>query len=65
VDGWPHGQCEHEDVHATIDAAAMVGACLVALAGDRHRDAAVTLRAMAERATSPRGRRAGLDARAL
>jgi hypothetical protein len=36
---------------ATIDEAAMVAACLSALAGDRHRDAALTLRAMAERAT--------------
>jgi hypothetical protein len=39
---------------ATIDEAAMVAACLAALAGDRHRDAALTLRAMAERATSRR-----------
>jgi hypothetical protein len=30
---------------ATIDEAAMVAACLAALAGDRHRDAALTLRA--------------------
>jgi hypothetical protein len=37
---------------ATIDEAAMVAGCLPALAGDRHRDAALTLRAMAERATS-------------
>ena len=40
---------------ATIDEAAMVAACLAALAGDRHRDAVLTLRAMAERVTS-RGR---------
>jgi hypothetical protein len=33
---------------ATIDEAAMVAACLVALAGDRHRDAALTFRAMPE-----------------
>jgi hypothetical protein len=33
----------------------MVAACLAALAGDRHRDAVLTLRAMAERVTS-RGR---------
>jgi len=36
---------------ATIDEAAMVAACLAALAGDRHRDAALTLRAVAERAS--------------
>jgi hypothetical protein len=36
---------------ATIDEAAMVAACLAALAGDCHRDAALTLRAVAERAT--------------
>jgi hypothetical protein len=29
----------------TIEEAAMVGACLAALAGDRRRDAALTLRA--------------------
>jgi hypothetical protein len=39
---------------ATIDEAAMVAACLAALAGDRHGDAALTLRAIAERATSRR-----------
>jgi hypothetical protein len=39
---------------ATIDEAAMVAACLAALAGDRHRGAAVSLRAMAETATSRR-----------
>jgi hypothetical protein len=39
---------------ATIDEAAMVAACLAALAGDRYGDAALTLRAMAERATSRR-----------
>jgi hypothetical protein len=37
---------------ATIEEAAMVAACLAALAGDRHRDAALSLRAMAERVTS-------------
>jgi hypothetical protein len=36
----------------TIDEAAMVAARLAALDGDRHRDAALTLRAMAEGATS-------------
>jgi hypothetical protein len=40
-----------ERSEATIDEAAMVAACLAALAGDRHRDAALTLRAVAERAT--------------
>jgi hypothetical protein len=38
----------------TIDEAAMVAACVAALSGDRHRDAELTLRAMAERATSRR-----------
>jgi hypothetical protein len=37
---------------ATIDEAAMAAACLAALAGDRYQDAALSLRAMAERATS-------------
>jgi hypothetical protein len=37
---------------ATIDEAALVAACLAALAGDRRQEAAVTLRAMAVRATS-------------
>jgi hypothetical protein len=32
----------------------MVAACLSALAGDCHRDAALTLQAMAERTTSRR-----------
>jgi hypothetical protein len=36
---------------ATIDEAALVAACLAALAGDRYQDAALSLRAMAERAT--------------
>jgi len=39
---------------ATIDEAAMVAACLAALGGNRYQDAALTLRAMAERATSRR-----------
>jgi hypothetical protein len=39
---------------ATIDEVVMVAAYLAALGGDRHRDAALTLRAMAERATSRR-----------
>ena len=38
----------------TIDEAAMVASCLAALAGDRYRDAALALRAVAERATSRR-----------
>jgi hypothetical protein len=37
---------------ATIDEAAMVASCLAALVGDRYQDAARTLRAIAERATS-------------
>jgi hypothetical protein len=43
---------------ATIEEAAMVAACFAALAGDRHQDAALSLRAMAERAASRRRRRA-------
>jgi hypothetical protein len=39
---------------ATIDEAAMAAGCLSALAGDRTGDAALTLRALAERATSRR-----------
>jgi hypothetical protein len=39
---------------ATIEEAAMVAACLSALVGDRYQDAAQSLRAMAERATSRR-----------
>jgi hypothetical protein len=35
-----------------IEEAATVAACLAALADDRRRDAALTLRAMTERATS-------------
>jgi hypothetical protein len=41
-----------EVTDATIEEAAMVAACLAALAGDRHWDAALTLRPVAERATS-------------
>jgi hypothetical protein len=48
-----------ECADARIDEAAMVAACLAALSGDRHRDAALTLRAMAERATSRRRTRRG------
>ncbi len=40
---------------ATIDDAAMVTACLVALGGDRHAEAATALRAIAK--TAGRGRR--------
>jgi hypothetical protein len=39
---------------ATIDEAAMVASCLAALSGDRHRDATLTLRGVAERASSRR-----------
>jgi hypothetical protein len=39
---------------ATIDEAVMVAGCLAALTGDRRQDAALTLRAMAERASSRR-----------
>ena len=38
----------------TINEAAMIAACLADLAGDRYQDAALTLRAAAERATSRR-----------
>jgi hypothetical protein len=43
-----------EHPEATIDEAAMVGACPAALTGDRRQDGALTLRAMAQRATSRR-----------
>jgi hypothetical protein len=43
----------------TIDEAAMVASCLAALAGDRYQDVALTLRAVAERASS-RARARGL-----
>jgi hypothetical protein len=39
---------------ATIDEAVMVSGCLAALTGDRRQDAALTLRAIAERASSRR-----------
>jgi hypothetical protein len=39
---------------ATIDDAALVTSCLVALGGDRHADAAMALRAMTKTATSCR-----------
>jgi hypothetical protein len=45
---------------ATIDEAAMVSACLAALAGNRYQDAALALRAVAERATSRRRTRGSL-----
>jgi hypothetical protein len=47
---------------ATIDEAAMVAACLSALAGDRHRDAALTLRAMAEERQSASNLRRSVSA---
>jgi hypothetical protein len=40
----------------------MVAACLAALAGDRHHDAAATLRALAERVTSAAGLEAWSEA---
>ena len=43
-----------EDPHATIDEAVLAAASLVALTGVVHQEAAQTLRAMAERATSRR-----------
>jgi hypothetical protein len=43
-----------EDPAATIEEAALAASCLAALAGDRYQDAALSLRAMAERATSRR-----------
>jgi len=42
---------------ATIDDAAMVTGCLVALGGDRHLEAATALRAMTKTATVRRGPR--------
>jgi hypothetical protein len=47
-----------EHPETTIDEAALVASCLAALTGDRYRDAAPPLRAMAERSmsrTRPRG----------
>jgi hypothetical protein len=43
-----------EDPHTTIDEAALAASSLVALTGVAHQDAAQTLRAMAERASSRR-----------
>jgi hypothetical protein len=43
-----------EDPHATIDEAVLAASSLVALTGVAHEEAAQTLRAMAERATSRR-----------
>jgi len=43
-----------EDPHATIEEAALAASSLVALTGVAHEEAAQTLRAMAERATSRR-----------
>ena len=43
-----------EDPHATINEAALAAASLVALTGVAHHEAAQTLQAMAERATSRR-----------
>ena len=43
-----------EDPHATIDEAALAASSLVALTGVAHEEAAQTLRAMAERASSRR-----------
>ena len=43
-----------EDPHATIDEAALAASSLIGLTGVAHQEAAQTLRAMAERATSRR-----------
>jgi len=43
-----------EDPHATIDEAALAASSLIALTGVAHEEAAQSLRAMAERATSRR-----------
>jgi hypothetical protein len=43
-----------EDPHATIDEAALAASSLAALTGVAYQEAAETLRAMAERATSRR-----------
>jgi hypothetical protein len=43
-----------EDPHATIDEAALAASSLIALTGVAHEEAAQTLRAMAERASSRR-----------
>jgi hypothetical protein len=46
-----------EDPHATIEEAVLAASSLVALTGVGHQEAAQTLRAMAERATSRRRQR--------
>jgi hypothetical protein len=46
-----------EQPDVTIEEAALAAACLVALTGVAHQEAAQTLRAMAERATSRRRER--------
>jgi hypothetical protein len=46
-----------EDPHATIEAAVLAASSLVALTGVGHQEAAQTLQAMAERATSRRRQR--------
>ena len=51
---WLRRYLEERD-DPTIDEAAMVASCLVALGGARHQEAERTLRGVAERATS-RGR---------
>jgi hypothetical protein len=51
------GRLSLAEALVTIDEAAMVAACLAALAGDRSRDAALTLRAVGERATRRRRER--------
>jgi hypothetical protein len=43
-----------EDPHATIDDAVLAASSLIALTGVAHQEAAQTLRAMSERATSRR-----------
>ena len=48
-----------EDPHATIDEAVLAASSLAALTGVAYQEAAQTLRAMAERATSRRAPRRG------
>jgi hypothetical protein len=48
---------EHPDV--TLDDASLAAGCLCGLTGRNSEDAAVTLRAMSERATRRRSRRSG------
>jgi hypothetical protein len=52
-----------ECAEATIEEAALAAACLAALAGDRRNDAALSLRAMAERAASRSRTSGGVPAR--